>query len=119
MTRRAVGLTLAILCAALALAAFAFARSQPATVAVTAGKPAELRFTLAKRSVPRGAVTFTVTNRGKLAHDFKIGGKKTPILAAGKRATVKVTFTKAGRFPYLCTVPGHAAGGMRGTLLVK
>jgi uncharacterized cupredoxin-like copper-binding protein len=119
MATRAVGGMAAIVCAALALAAFAFARSQPAAVTVTAGKPAELRFTLAKQSVPKGTVTFTVTNRGKLAHDFKIAGKKTPILAAGKRATVKVTFTKAGRFPYLCTVPGHSAGGMKGTLLVK
>jgi uncharacterized cupredoxin-like copper-binding protein len=69
--------------------------------------------------VPKGAVTFTVTNRGKLRHDFKIAGKKTPLLSPGKRATLKVTFRKAGRFPYLCTVPGHAAGGMKGTLVVK
>jgi uncharacterized cupredoxin-like copper-binding protein len=105
--------------AALAAVPFAFAGPQAATVTVTAGKPAELRFTLAKRSVAKGAVTFTVTNRGKLQHDFKIGGKKTPLLSPGKRATLKVTFNKAGRFPFLCTVPGHAAGGMKGTLVVK
>jgi uncharacterized cupredoxin-like copper-binding protein len=119
MTKRTVGAAAVVLCAALALAALAVARSQPATVTVTAGKPAELRFTLAKRSVPKGAVTFTVTNRGTLQHDFKIAGKKTPLVAPGERATLKVTFRKAGRFPYLCTVPGHAAGGMKGTLVVK
>jgi uncharacterized cupredoxin-like copper-binding protein len=88
------------------------------TVTVTAGKPGELSFTLSKRTIARGVTTFKVTNRGKLKHDFKIAGRKTPTLAAGKAATLKVTL-KAGRFPFLCTVPGHAAGGMKGTLTVK
>jgi len=87
--------------------------------AVTAGKPSELRFTLAKRTVPKGTVTFKVTNKGSLSHDFKIAGKKTAKIAPGKTATLKVSFAKAGKFSYLCTVPGHAAGGMKGTLTVK
>jgi uncharacterized cupredoxin-like copper-binding protein len=86
-------------------------------VKVTAGKPAEFRFTLSKKSVKKGAVTFTVTNRGSLSHDFKIGGKKTKLIKAGKSATLKVTLKK-GKLKFLCTVPGHAAAGMRGTLTV-
>ena len=89
------------------------------TDAVTAGKPSELKFTLAKKTVPRGTVTFKVTNKGSLSHDFKIKGKKTVRLLPGKTATLKVSFAKAGKFGYLCTVPGHAAGGMKGTLTVK
>jgi uncharacterized cupredoxin-like copper-binding protein len=119
MMTRPTGLAVGVLCAALLLAALAGARSQPATVTVTAGKPAELRFTLSRKSVPKGAVTFTVTNRGKLRHDFKIAGKKTRLLPPGKRVTLAVSFKRSGRFPYLCTVPGHAAGGMKGTLVVK
>lgn len=120
MTKRAVGTTTVVLAtAALVLASFALARPQATKVTVTAGKPAELRFTLASKSVTKGAVTFAVTNRGKLKHDFKIAGKKTPLLSPGKSATLKVTFNKAGRFAFLCTVPGHAAGGMKGTLTVK
>jgi uncharacterized cupredoxin-like copper-binding protein len=120
MTKRSVaGIATVILAAALVLVSVALARPQATKVTVTAGKPAELRFTLTTRSVPKGAVTFAVTNRGKLKHDFKIAGKKTPLLATGKSATLKATFTKAGRFPFLCTVPGHAAGGMKGTLTVK
>jgi uncharacterized cupredoxin-like copper-binding protein len=119
MTKRVVGTVTIVLCAALALAALALARPQAAAVTVTAGKPSELRFTLSRRTVPKGAVTFAVANRGKLRHDFKIAGKKTPLLASGKRATLKVTFKKSGRFPFLCTVPGHAAGGMKGTFVVK
>jgi uncharacterized cupredoxin-like copper-binding protein len=87
-------------------------------VAVIAGKPSELRFTLSKKAVPKGLVTFKVTNRGTLGHDFKIAGKKTSKVSPGKSTTLKVTFKKPGRYAFLCTVPGHAAGGMKGVLRV-
>jgi uncharacterized cupredoxin-like copper-binding protein len=117
MTRRLIIAGTAAACTALVLPLLAFGRPDATTVAVTAGKPNELRFTVSKRTVPAGAVTFAVTNRGKLKHDFKISGKKTRLLAAGKKGTLQVTL-KAGRYPFLCTVPGHAAGGMKGTLTV-
>jgi uncharacterized cupredoxin-like copper-binding protein len=104
----------------LAVAAFGGSASQAATTdTVTAGKPSELKFTLSKRTVPKGTVTFKVTNRGTMRHDFKIAGKKTPLLASGKNATLKVVFRRAAKYPYLCTVPGHAAAGMKGTLTVR
>ena len=37
----------------------------------------------------------------------------------GKKLTLTVTIKKAGKYPYLCTVPGHAAAGMKGTFTVK
>ena len=45
----------------------------------------EFHFKLSKTKVPVGAVIFTVENKGKIAHDFKIGGKRTPLIPAGKR----------------------------------
>jgi uncharacterized cupredoxin-like copper-binding protein len=88
-------------------------------VAVTAGKPTELRYTLSKTIVPKGPIAFKVTNKGKIAHDFKIAGKKTVKLAAGKTATLQVTIARAGRYTYLCTLPGHAAAGMKGVFRVR
>jgi uncharacterized cupredoxin-like copper-binding protein len=85
---------------------------------VAAGKPSEFRFTLSKKTVRHGTVTFRVTNRGTLPHDFRIAGKKTKLLSPGGSQTLVVTFTKAGSYPYLCTVTGHAAAGMKGTLKV-
>lgn len=93
------------------------ARSHSAATAVTV-TATEFRFKLSKTSVPHGTVTFTVKNAGKVGHDFKIGGKKTAVLKPGKSAKLTVTL-KAGKAAYLCTVPGHAAAGMKGNLTVK
>jgi uncharacterized cupredoxin-like copper-binding protein len=96
-----------------ALAARSHATASSVTVTAT-----EFKFKLSKTSVPHGAVTFTVVNKGKLPHDFKIAGKKTPLLSPGKSAKLSVTL-KAGKNAYLCTVAGHAAAGMKGVVTGK
>jgi nitrite reductase (NO-forming) len=79
----------------------------------------EFKFVFSKRSIPAaGTVIFTVVNKGKISHNFKIGGKTTPNLLPGKSATLTVKFTKKGHYPYLCTIPGHAAAGMKGVFAV-
>jgi uncharacterized cupredoxin-like copper-binding protein len=102
-----------------ARAAKATSRATPTRVTVTAGKPSEFRFKLSKTTVRHGTVVFKVVNRGTIPHDFKIRGKKTKLLTPGHSATLRVVFTKARRYAYLCTVPGHAAAGMKGMLRVK
>ena len=118
MLRYRIGLlALVAVCAPLAWALPAVAHQSAAratTVTVTAGKPAEFRFTLSKKSAPLGTVTFKVTNKAALPHDFKINGHKTTLLTPGQTKSLKVTFTKKGSYPYLCTVTGHAAAGMKG-----
>lgn len=96
-----------------ALGARAHATATAVTVTAT-----DFKFKLSKTTVPHGKVTFTVVNKGKIDHDFKINGKKTPLIKKGKSAKLTVTFKK-GKFKYVCTVPGHAALGMKGTLTVK
>ena len=111
-------LTAAAVALALTVAAVG-SPAAPTPVTVTAGKPSEFRFTLSKKTVAKGTVSFKVTNKGAFSHDFRIAGKKTKMLAAGKSQTLTVVFAKAGRYAYICTVPGHAAGGMKGTFTVK
>ncbi len=111
-------LTIGVVVAGLVLAATALAAPTKTAVTVTAGKPSELRFTLSKKTVPAGAVTFTITNQGKSTHDFKIGGKKSAVVRPGKTAKLSVVLKK-GKAAYLCTLPGHAAAGMKGTITVK
>jgi uncharacterized cupredoxin-like copper-binding protein len=100
------------------------------TIVVTAGKPSELAFKLSKFSnIPAGTITFKVTNQGFAFHTFKICtspvknaakntcvGKVTKLLKHGQSATLTVKLTKNGKYEYLCSVPGHAAGGMKGLL---
>ena len=86
-----------------------------ATVTVTAS---EFKFELSKMILPHGSVVFTVTNKGKLAHDFSINGKTSSLVQPGKSTKLTVTL-KAGTFIYLCTVPGHAGAGMKGALTVN
>jgi uncharacterized cupredoxin-like copper-binding protein len=104
--------------AALVIALPAFAGSSATSVTVTAGKPSELKFTVSKKTVTKGKVTFKVTNKGSLEHDFKIAGKVTPKLKPGKTVSLTVTLKK-GKARYLCTLPGHAAAGMKGVITVK
>jgi uncharacterized cupredoxin-like copper-binding protein len=123
------GLTIFVLAAlaAAGLAAGLFASGSAATT--TTKKPklvtskvtviaSEFKFAFSKRTVPAGTVIFTVVNKGKIAHNFFIAGKVTPMLLPGKSAKLTVKLKKKGHYAYLCTVVGHAAAGMRGTFSV-
>jgi uncharacterized cupredoxin-like copper-binding protein len=102
--------------AAAAAIALPIATAGSSTSVKVTGK--EYKFKLQPPTVSHGKVTFKFTNKGKLAHDFKIDGKKTKILQPGKSATITLTLKK-GTYKYLCTVPGHADKGMKGKLRVS
>jgi uncharacterized cupredoxin-like copper-binding protein len=101
-----------------AVPAFAHQAKAASTITVTEGSPSIFSLVLSTKTVKHGTVTFKVNNKGTIGHDFAINGKKTPTIAAGKSATLVVTFKKAGSFAYSCTLPGHAAAGMKGVLKV-
>jgi len=115
---------------ALTLSGVAGAADRSSSVNVTAGKPSEFSFVLSKKTVPHGTVTFRVTNGGTLPHDFKIcaspkggsanscTGNVTKLISPSQSTTLTVTFKTKGAYEYLCTVPGHAAAGMKGDLKV-
>ena len=106
----------ALVCALAVVGSAGAAATTTTTVKVKAG---EFFFKLSKSSIAKpGTVVFAVKNAGHLAHDFKIAGKKTALIQPGKSATLKVTFAKAGKYAYLCTVPGHASAGMKGRFTV-
>jgi len=81
-------------------------------------KASEFKFVLSKKTAGRGIVVFKVTNAGKIKHDFDIKGRKTRLLSHGQSATLRVTFLRKGHYPYKCTVPGHAAAGMKGVFTI-
>jgi uncharacterized cupredoxin-like copper-binding protein len=97
----------------LAVVPFAGASSTASTATTVRVTAKEFKFVLSRRSAPHGLVIFRVVNRGRIKHDFKIAGKKTPILKPGGRATLRVRLRK-GRHRYVCTVDAHASFGMKG-----
>lgn len=66
------------------------------------------RIALSRKAVPVGKVTFAIQNRGKLVHNFRVGGKTSKAIAPGKKATLIVVFKGAKSWAYLSTLPhGH------------
>jgi uncharacterized cupredoxin-like copper-binding protein len=113
----------AVAAAALALVPLAAARTDrqtraaATTIQVSGG---EFFFKLSTKSIAKpGTVTFVFKNVGHVLHDFHISGKSTPMIQPGKTAKLIITFKKAAKFSYLCTVPGHAAAGMKGVFTVR
>lgn len=108
------------------------------TVKVSAND--QLRFQPASVSVMQGeTVAFTVTNTGKLPHEFVIGdqafqaehekemaGQEMPMadeangigLPAGVTKTLTYTFTQPGTLLFACHTAGHYQSGMEGTITV-
>ena len=121
--RKALGLSLlaALLVAGTAAGIFT-ARSGATTAKTVTTKvtvnATDYHFALSKRSVPVGIVLFKVVNKGKVSHNFFIHGKITKTLNPGQSQTLRVVFTKKGKFAYLCTILGHAKLGMKGTFAV-
>jgi uncharacterized cupredoxin-like copper-binding protein len=102
------------------LSAARMERQSTASATTIQVRGGEFFFRLSKKSLTRpGKVTFVFKNVGHVQHDFKINRKRTPLIGPGKTARIAVTFRKKGKFPYLCTVPGHAQAGMKGSFTVR
>ena len=108
------------------------------TIKVTAND--QLRFQPATLSVKRGeTVAFTITNTGKVAHEFVIGdqafqdeheqemaGQAMPMaddahgigLPAGATKTLTYTFEQPATLLYACHTAGHYKAGMKGTITI-
>jgi uncharacterized cupredoxin-like copper-binding protein len=113
--KRIITLVAVLAVAATLFAVVAYAGSTRASATTVKVGAKEFKFTLSRKSAPHGKVTFKVTNKGHIKHDFKIAGKKTKMLGPGKSASLVVTLKKGKKYTYICTVPGHAAAGMKGS----
>ena len=79
----------------------------PSSLVVRAGQPVEL----------------TLRNGGGIPHDFTLAeGASGPVkIEAQGGQTARGTFTidRPGTYAFVCSVPGHAAAGMRGTITAQ
>jgi uncharacterized cupredoxin-like copper-binding protein len=80
----------------------------------------DLWFDPARVEVEAGStVNLALDNTGQVFHDLSIPDLDVHLEAgAAETASTALSISEAGRYEFLCTVPGHAAGGMRGELVV-
>jgi plastocyanin len=98
------------------------ARAAPSAIALAADPSGLLSFDKKQLSAKAGTTTITFTNAAALEHNVTIAeGSKvlgaTPTFAHAAR-TLTLTL-KAGTYTFYCSVPGHRAAGMQGTLTVR
>lgn len=116
----------AALAAAVALAVAAVALAAT-TLTIPADKSNKLAFAKKSLTAPAGKITLVMPNPSILPHNIAVRAgtsAKSKLIAKGKvvgkggvsRVTVVL---KRGKYRFLCTVPGHEAGGMWGILTVK
>ena len=100
------------------------ASAMPSTAAVNkiTVSGTEFAFSPSTITVKMGqSVAITFKNNGTYPHNLTISdlnvGTKT--ITPGQQDSFTFTPTKIGSFPFICTVPGHADKGMKGTLIVQ
>lgn len=97
------------------------------TLRIQADKTNKLAFNTKALTAKAGKVTIVMTNPSILPHNVAIRAgtsAKSKLIAKGKVVTKGGTSTvsavlKPGKYRFVCTVPGHEAGGMWGILTVK
>jgi mono/diheme cytochrome c family protein len=89
------------------------------TLTIPADASGALAFASSQAEAPAGQVEIVMPNPSSLQHDISLQGDgKGPVVGQGGESRFSATL-KPGKYTFLCTVPGHADGGMKGTLTVK
>jgi plastocyanin len=94
------------------------------TLSDAADPSGQLKFTKSTLTAKAGTVTINFTNMSPLMHNMTIQqGTSGPVVGAtptftGGTKTLTVTL-KPGTYTFYCSVPGHRAAGMQGTLTVQ
>jgi plastocyanin len=78
-----------------------------------------LAFASSEATAPPGSVQIVMPNPQPTEHDIGIKGDgKGAVVPQGGESKFAADL-KPGKYEYYCSVPGHEAGGMKGTLTVK
>jgi plastocyanin len=103
----------------LAASQMAIARPAAGTLSISADKSGKLKFNKSSLKTSHGRITIKMSNPSSIRHSVAIKGKGAgKVVGKGGTSTVTATLKK-GKYTFYCTVPGHAAAGMKGTLTVS
>ncbi len=88
------------------------------TIELAADPDGQFAFQQEELTAPAGAITIEFSNPAAIPHNVSIEGQTSETIAGG--ATTKLDLDlESGEYDFICAVPGHAAGGMTGTLTVE
>src|SRR2546426_465610 len=99
------------------------ARSGP-VVQTVAVSETDFKLNPSDVSIPKtGVVALKVKNDGQVTHSIEVEGptgesKLPSTLAPGQSGTLKVDFSKPGKYEWYCPVDGHKGMGMKGEITV-
>jgi plastocyanin len=81
----------------------------------------ELAFEKDQLTAPAGEITLVMENPASVEHNIAVKGdgidEKGPVVGEGGTSELTVTL-QPGEYEFYCSVPGHEAAGMEGTLTV-
>ena len=91
---------------------------------IDANPTGALAFASTKAQAPAGSIEILSLNKATVDHDIALKDASGKEIGNGSEVsnggTSKFSATlKPGSYTFLCTVPGHESGGMKGTLTVK
>jgi plastocyanin/cytochrome c551/c552 len=78
-------------------------------------------FQSTKAAAPAGQLTVKMPNKSSIGHDIGlkgVSGAQGKVVPQGGTSTFSISL-KPGKYTFFCSVPGHEAAGMKGTLTVK
>jgi plastocyanin len=98
------------------------ATAQNGTLDIPTDPSGQLAFQVGSATASPGQLTIDTVNKASIGHNIALKGPgvstKGPVVSGGKTSSIKVDL-KPGKYTFFCSVPGHEAAGMKGTLTVK
>jgi mono/diheme cytochrome c family protein len=90
---------------------------------INADPNGQLAYVTNKAEATAGAITVKMGNESDVEHDIALEGNgvtaKGEVVGKGGTSEFHVDDLQPGTYQYFCTLPGHRAAGMEGTLTVK
>jgi plastocyanin len=97
-------------------------KAQGGKLQIDADPTGALAFTAVNAIAKPGSLALTMANKANVQHNISLQGggvnKQGPTVGQGGSSKLTVS-VKPGKYTFYCSVPGHEAGGMKGTLVVK
>jgi plastocyanin len=95
------------------------ATAENGVLQIDADESGALAFTASTALAPPGKIEFVMENPSPIEHNIALEGDgEGDVVGTGGTSRFTATL-KPGKYVFVCTVPGHAEGGMKGDLTVK